>query len=142
MVGVAAQPPLDEKVAPFKDTMTSAQTQQGAISAAENCAASRKTTRTGSQIQEWLSTVVSEVMTFEGRDYDRVLSNVRPYFTNKGFAEYQDYFESIQLKENLVRSNYRAGIFFDQAPYVGKGLVRRSVSLDSAYASYVKFFCK
>ena len=68
-----------------------------------------------------MTAIISETLTFEGRDYDQVLSAVRPYFTEKGYDEYVSYLESIQLKDNLTRSNYRAGIFFDQNPYVGKG---------------------
>lgn len=113
-------PPIEEKVAPFPisevvkddDLFDTPEAIEQPLNMPH---------RTASQIQEWISTAASEALTFEGQDYDQVLENVRDYFTAAGFNQYKTYLESIQLRENLIRSNYRAGIFFDQAPYIGKG---------------------
>ena len=113
-------PPADEQVAPFQATMNNKPVNT-LVPLEEKTPPLEKPHRTANQIQDWLTAIISETLTFEGRDYDQVLSAVRPYFTEKGYDEYVSYLESIQLKDNLTRSNYRAGIFFDQNPYVGKG---------------------
>lgn len=113
-------PSENEQVAPFQSTMTDKPV-DALVPLEERTPPLEKPHRTASQLQEWLTAVVSESLTFEGRDYDKVLRAVRPYFTQKGYDEYTGYLESIQLNDNLTRSNYRAGIFFDQNPYVGKG---------------------
>lgn len=115
-------PPADEQVAPFQATMNNKPVNT-LVPLEEKTPPLEKPHRTANQIQDWLTAIISETLTFEGRDYDQVLSAVRPYFTEKGYDEYVSYLESIQLRDNLTRSNYRAGIFFDQNPYVGKGFV-------------------
>lgn len=113
-------PPEDEQVAPFQATMND-KPADTLVPLEEKTPPLEQPHRTASQMKEWLTAVISETLTFEGRDYDQVLKAVRPYFTQKGYEEYTAYLESIQLKDNLIRSNYRAGIFFDQNPFMGKG---------------------
>jgi len=115
-----ALPPADEKVTPFQHSVMPDKV-GGVVSLDDVITPLEKPHRTNNQIQEFLSMVISEALTFEGRDYDQVLRNVRPYFTKSGFDQYTAYLDSIKMKDTLIKSNYRAGIFFDQNPYVGKG---------------------
>lgn len=74
------------------------------------------------EIQNWLNTSVSEALTFEGRDYQKVMAKARRYFTPAGFEQYKAYLTEAKILETLQSGSYRIGLFFDQSPYVSRGV--------------------
>ena len=111
--------PFDTDVAPFEDNV-------GAVSDSEILQMGKKTPLSKphvntKEIQNWLNTSVSESLTFEGRDYQKVITKARSYFTAAGFVQYKTYLEEAKIIETLQSGSYRIGLFFDQNPYVSRG---------------------
>lgn len=79
------------------------------------------------EIQNWLNTSVSEALTFEGRDYQTVISKARRYFTPAGFEQYKTYLAEAKIIDTLQSGSYRIGLFFDQSPYVSRGFNHEGV---------------
>lgn len=111
--------PLDTDIAPFDSNIGSI-TDDKILQLGDNTPLSKPHVNS-KEIQNWLNTSVSEALTFEGSDYRQVIKRVRPYFTDLGFQQYEDYLNSSGIIKTIESGSYRIGLFFDQNPYVSKG---------------------
>lgn len=115
----AMNPPRESDVAPFEETIQPVASNQ--LFATGSDAPLSKPHVNSKEIQNWLNTSVSEALTFKGRDLNRVLKQVRPYFTVNGFEQYKEYLQTAAIDKTIESGQYKIGIFFDQNPYVGRG---------------------
>jgi len=99
--------------APFSDTLRA----EGKDTLPENRSVTPdQPHRTPRELARWVSQAVSEVMTFDARNYDRQLTAAKDYFSDAGYAEFTTYLRQANLKSTLVQGDLRAGIIVDQEP--------------------------
>ena len=113
-------PPMRSDVAPFEQNVRPVQS--NAILNLQSDAPLSKPHVNNKEIQNWLSVTVSEALTFSGQDYDRVIKSVRSYFTTNGYEQYKNYLETAGIVKAIQSGTYKAGLFFEQSPYVPKGV--------------------
>lgn len=72
--------------------------------------------RSDSELKNWINTVVSEALFFRPDNFNQVLNNVRPYFSEKGFQEYRQYLANSRIQETLTQKRYKMSAFAEDPP--------------------------
>lgn len=120
-----SNPPLDTQKEAFKGVVGAVES-NSILQLDENTPLSKAHVN-NKEIERWLNTSVSEALTFDGPNYQSVLKNVRPYFTASGFEQYKAALSTIRIIKALESGAYTIGVFSEQNPYVGRGLVYQDV---------------
>ncbi len=68
------------------------------------------------EIGEWLMTVASEVLTFDGEDYNADIKEAAGYFDAKGQKEYTAFLQQAGLLNTLDSEQYQVRSFVQEAP--------------------------
>jgi hypothetical protein len=87
-----------------------------------------KAHRSNRELQAWLNTVVSESLFFHLDNYEEIQKTIRPYFTDTGYAQYQDYLTRAEILKSLRQNNYRLSVFVEAQP-----LLLRDMPLKGVY---------
>jgi hypothetical protein len=77
--------------------------------------------RADKELKGWISGVVSEALSIDVRQFDKMKKNLDGYFTPSGMAQYQAYLESAGILQNLRDSNNRMRIFVEEQPLLLNG---------------------
>ncbi len=72
--------------------------------------------RTPRELSLWVSQSVSEVLTFDARNFDAQLKKAQPYFSATGYKEYQSYLQQADIKNTLHHSDLKANVIVEEPP--------------------------
>lgn len=105
-------PPPPSGAAPFAETLTSDVPEEGGIKSLPM----DKAHRSPSEMRNWTSVAISEVMSLDGASLQNRLQEVRSYFTAAGFKQYEAYLDESGLAESLTSKALRASAYVEQEP--------------------------
>lgn len=114
------------KVAPFSSTLIGAR--DDVVLPEQRFLPLEKPHRTNKELQNWLSMVISESLSFDKQSYLGVSKNIRPYFTNSGFRQYLTYLKSAGIIDSVKTNNYRISVYVENPP-----LLQNSLAIDGVY---------
>lgn len=117
---------LPGDVAPFTETLIGARTK--IILPEQRSLPLEKAHRTNKELQNWLSMVISESLSFDKQSYSGVAKNIRPYYTNSGFRQYLDYLKSADIINNIKSNNYQMSVYVEDPP-----LLQNSLAIEGIY---------
>lgn len=83
--------------------------------------------RTNKELQTWSSMAVSEALSFDKQNYQAAMRQVRGYFTDSGYAQYQDYLKSSGIIESINKNDFRMSVFVDEKPLLLNDLALKDV---------------
>lgn len=112
-------------IAPFSESLSLSPTMQSI--AETQTLPLNKAHRTNRELQGWINTVVSESLFFDTDNYDQMQSNIKKYFTDGGYKQYQEYLSSAQVLQSLRQNNYRMSVFVEAQPLLLQDMVLKDV---------------
>ena len=83
--------------------------------------------RTNKELQNWVSQAVSESLSFDKENFSQISNNVRQYYTNSGFKQYQGYLNSAGIIDSIRKNNYRMSVFVEEQPLMVNGVAMEDV---------------
>lgn len=81
-----------------------------------------KAHRTDRELKEWITIAVSESLFFQASNYDQIKKQVEEYFTPSGIQQYDEYFRSSGILDNIQKNKYRMSVFIEDHPLLQNGL--------------------
>lgn len=114
------------EIAPFTETLIGAKTN---ITLPEQRSLPlEKPHRGNKELQNWLSMVISESLSFDKQDYPSVSKQIRPYYTNSGFRQYLSYLNSAGIIDSIKTNNYKMSVYVENPP-----LLQNSLAIEGVY---------
>lgn len=80
------------------------------------------------ELKNWIGAAVSEALTLNPQNLEETYDAVRPYFTQTGFRQYQEYLREAGILNNIQSNNYRMSLFMEQ-----QSLLLNSTSVEGVY---------
>ncbi len=117
---------LPKEVAPFTETLIGAQTTT--ILPEQRYLPLEKPHRGNKEIQNWISMVISESLSFDKQSYSATAKNIRPYYTNSGFRQYLNYLKAAGIIDSIRANNYRMSVYVETPP-----LLQNSLAIEGVY---------
>ena len=78
---------------------------------------------TDKELKNWISTVVSESMTFSKENFNEVVGNIKPYFTQSGFQNFEQYLLNSGIAQSVRRGDFDVGVYIENPPLYLNGQV-------------------
>lgn len=75
-----------------------------------------KAHRTRREMQVWIVEAVSELLNLNKQNKNEIFRDVRPYFTEAGFTQYQDYLKTDNMLADIDAGKIALGTIVDQTP--------------------------
>ena len=72
--------------------------------------------RTDSELKTWINTVVAETLSFDGDNFQKNLTAIRPYYTDAGFNTLKSYIKQARIIPVLRDKNSAVGVYIKQPP--------------------------
>lgn len=107
------------EVAPFTEQLI--QDGSSTIEPEQRALPLEKAHRTDKELKNWINTVVSESLSFNKNSLSKVSEDVRVYYTNAGFKQYQEYLTSSGIIESVNNNGYQMGVYMEQPPLLLNG---------------------
>lgn len=105
--------------APFAETLLSEG--QNTILPEQRALPLEKPHRTNNELQTWSSMVASEALSINKQEFGKVMNDIRPYFTQSGFRQYQEYLQSTGILQSINDNNYQMNVFVEEQPLLMNG---------------------
>ena len=68
------------------------------------------------EIQNWISMSVSESLTFNKDDLSEVVGNIKPYYTEEGFKQFEQYLLNSGIATSIRSGDFDMGVYIEEKP--------------------------
>lgn len=110
---------LPGEIAPFQETLVENNTNTLIPSARD--LPLEKPHRTDKELKNWTSMAVSKSLSFDKNSFKEVSENIRDYFTQTGYRQYQDYLTSSGITDSVRKNDYTMNVYVEQQPILMNG---------------------
>lgn len=90
---------------------------------ATNTVSLSKPHRADTEMKLLLTKMASEALSFNKETFSEVVKTIRPYFTDRGFQQYQKYLIESGIAENLRANDYNMSVYIENPPLSLNGTV-------------------
>lgn len=86
-----------------------------------------KAHRTNKELQNWISQVISESLSFDRENSNQIFKDIEKYYTVSGQNQYQEYLKSAGILNSIQTNNYRMSVFVEEQPLLLNGTQMKGI---------------